>query len=78
MYKNIFKIAPIVIFFILSPFIVSTSKAAGMGMGTPSNPCGGIFPPCPVPLDGGISFLLIVGAAYGGKKIYNSVKKNPE
>jgi hypothetical protein len=49
-----------------------------MGMGTPSNPCGGIFPPCPVPLDGGISFLLIVGAAYGGKKIYNSVKKNPE
>jgi len=49
--------------------------AAGMGMGSP---CGGFFPPCPVPLDGGVGILLIAGAAYGGKKIYDSIKKNPE
>ncbi|MGQ0829532.1 MAG: PID-CTERM protein-sorting domain-containing protein [Bacteroidota bacterium] len=53
-----------------------TSKGAGMGMGPPT-PCGGPFPPCPIPLDGGVSLLLIAGAAYGGKKIYDSVKRNP-
>ena len=48
----------------------------GMGMGPPA-PCGGPFPPCPIPLDGGVSLLLLAGAAYGGKKIYDSRKKNP-
>jgi hypothetical protein len=33
-------------------------------------------PPC-VPIDGGLSFLILAGAAYGGKKIYDS-KKKPE
>ena len=66
------------IFFICGLFslcFIDNACAQGMGMGTP---CGGPFPPCPVPLDGGISLLLAAGAAYGGKKIYDSLKKTPE
>ena len=75
MCKKIIKIS-FVLFFIISPFVISTSYSAGMGTGPPK-PCGGPFPPCPIPLDGGVSLLLIAGAAYGGKKIYDSTKKNP-
>ena len=75
MLKNSIKIS-FILFFLCSPFFVSNSKAAGMGMGPPG-PCGGAFPPCPIPLDGGVVLLLIAGAAYGGKKIYDSIKKNP-
>lgn len=42
---------------------------------TSTPPCGGIFGPC-VPIDGGISFLLVAGAAYGSKKVYDSWKGN--
>lgn len=67
-----------ILFFITSSFLISTSKGAGMGMGGPPIPCGGgPFAPCPIPIDGGISVLFIVGAAYGGKKIYDATKKNP-
>lgn len=68
-----------ILFFITAPFLIPTSKGAGMGMGGgPPIPCGGgPFPPCPVPIDGGISVLFIVGAAYGGTKIYDITKKNP-
>lgn len=59
-----------------APGLATLSKAAGMGMGPP-RPCGGPFPPCAVPLDNGILFLLIAGLAYGGYKIYSSLKKNP-
>ncbi len=31
-------------------------------------------PPC-VPIDGGLSFLIVAGAAYGARKIYKSAKK---
>ena len=31
-------------------------------------------PPC-IPIDGGVSFLAVAGAAYAGKKLYNRVKK---
>lgn len=51
--------------------------AAGMGMGPPGPPCGvPPFPPCPVPIDGGISLLAGVGILFGGKKIYDTHKKN--
>ena len=60
-----------------SPILTETVSAAGMGMGGMGFPCGGPFPPCPVPLDNGVIFLLIAGALYGGKKIYDSLKKNP-
>lgn len=59
-----------------SPIAITISKAAGMGGGPPT-PCGGPFPPCPIPLDSGVIMLLLAGATYGGIKIYNSLKKNP-
>jgi hypothetical protein len=34
-------------------------------------------PPC-VPIDGGISFLLVAGAAFGAKKVYDSRKNSSE
>ena len=40
-----------------------------------SPPCGGIFGTC-VPIDGGVSFLIAAGAAYGGKKAYDTWKGN--
>lgn len=68
----------LIIFLLISPFLTTTSKGAAMGMGMgPPTPCGGPFPPCPVPLDNGILLLLVVGLALGGKKIYDSLKKNP-
>lgn len=60
---------------LVSPIAINISKA-GMGGGPPT-PCGGPFPPCPIPLDSGVLFLLLAGATYGGIKIYNSLKKNP-
>ncbi len=79
MKKNIFKTAFIALFLITPAFITNTfavGMGMGMGMGI-SPPCGGPFPPCPVPLDSGVLFLLLAGATYGGIKIYNSLKKNP-
>jgi hypothetical protein len=46
-------------------------------MGGSGGPCGGIFPPCPIPLNSGEIFLLIAGVAFGVYKIYCSIKKNP-
>ena len=67
------------IIFILAALLLSSDlvHAAGMGMGGPPNPCGGPFPPCPIPLDNGIMLLLFAGLAYGGIKIYQSFRKNP-
>lgn len=75
MIKRIF----ISLLLIATPVFANTILAAGMGgmgMGPPV-PCGGPFPPCPIPLDNGVWLLLIAGLAYGGKKIYDSLKKNP-
>jgi hypothetical protein len=75
MLKKIF----VTLLLIVAPYVVTLMNAAsmgGMGMGPPL-PCGGPFPPCPVPLDNGVWLLLIAGLAYGGKKIYDSLKKNP-
>ncbi|MDF2436996.1 MAG: hypothetical protein K0Q95_1372 [Bacteroidota bacterium] len=65
-----------------APYLATVSKAAALGMGTgmgmgPPNPCGGPFPPCPIPLDSSVILLLIAGMAFGGYKIYSSLKKNP-
>lgn len=39
-------------------------------------PPGGCWPPSAcIPIDGGLSFLLLAGAVYGGKKIYDTSKK---
>ncbi|MBX7093215.1 MAG: hypothetical protein K1X56_00715 [Flavobacteriales bacterium] len=51
---------------------------AGMGMGPPNPPCGvAPYPPCPVPIDGGLLFLGAAGAAFAGKKLYDKNKKQP-
>jgi hypothetical protein len=42
----------------------------------PPDPITGCWPPPCVPIDGGVSFLLIAGAAYGGKKIYDNARKS--
>lgn len=49
--------------------------------GSPPPPPGGgmgpgCWPPPCIPIDGGLSFLLIAGAAYGTKKVYDLTKKN--
>jgi len=49
------------------------------GGAPPGGPGGGGQPPCwpppCVPVDGGISFLIALGAAYGGKKAFDKYKK---
>jgi hypothetical protein len=42
----------------------------------PPDPITGCWPPPCIPIDGGISFLLIAGAAYGGKKLNDTRKRN--
>lgn len=44
--------------------------------GDPTDPGPGCFPPPCVPIDGGLSWLLIAGVAYGGKKFHDMNKKN--
>lgn len=61
----------------ISFLILNSSSAFAAGMGMGGSPCGGIFPPCPIPLDSGEILLLIAGAAFGAYKIYCSLKKNP-
>ena len=76
MKRKLLKIS-LVALLIGSPLFIANSFASmggGMGQG---KPCGGPFPPCPVPLDGGVSLLIIAGAALGSKKIYDRTKKNP-
>lgn len=43
----------------------------------PPPPAGGpaCWPPPCVPIDGGISLVIIAGAAYGARKIYKNAKK---
>lgn len=43
--------------------------------GGPGNELPGCFPPPCVPIDGGLSWLLIAGTAYGGKKMYDLQQK---
>jgi len=66
--KNIIFI--LTVLFLLCSVMVSAQIGNGPpGSGGP--PC---WPPPCVPIDGGISFLIIVGAIFGGKKIYNNLK----
>jgi hypothetical protein len=64
-----------ILVFILS--IAASTKGFSAGMGSSGGPCGGIFPPCPIPLNSGELLLLIAGVAFGIYKIYCSIKKNP-
>lgn len=62
--------------FIIALSIANNAFAAGPP-GPPSGGGGGppCWPPPCVPIDGGLSFLLIAGMVYGGKKAYDLSKK---
>jgi hypothetical protein len=63
---------PVAYIFVLAFLALSYSSFAG---GPPPPPGGGMNPSCwpppCIPIDGGLSFLLIAGAAYGAKKVYD-------
>lgn len=58
---------------IIFGFIAFGQPAGGAPPGGPSGgvPC---WPPPCVPIDGGISFFIAIGAAFGGKKAYDVLK----
>jgi len=70
------KIKPIII--LLGLFFLSNLDLLAAGPPGPpggGGPPGGCWPPSTcIPIDGGISFLLLAGAAYGTKKIYDFSK----
>lgn len=47
------------------------SGGGGPGGGNPD-----CWPPPCIPIDGGITFLIAIGAAYGSKKVYDKHKKD--
>jgi len=58
--------------------ITLISYAQPAGGGPPGGPAGGgppCWPPPCVPVDGGISFLLALGAAFGAKKAYQHLNE---
>ena len=71
-YFDMRKYCYILVFLIIS--FSTNLKAQG-----PPDPGGGggpgCFPPPCVPIDGGLSWLLLAGAVYGGKKAYDISKK---
>ena len=72
------KIYLILLFMILGAYSQDAFAASGMGTGPPAPPCGQApFPPCPIPIDGGLAFLAGAGMLLGGKKLMTSLKKDP-
>lgn len=79
MNKSLKKIIYILLLFICTS---NVNEVLAVG-GPPPNPPGGgggnggppCWPPPCVPIDGGLSFLLVAGALYGGKKVYDISKK---
>lgn len=68
MNKKIFLTFLLLIF---AAFANQILAASGMGMGPPNPPCGvAPFPPCPIPLDGGITLLAGAGIALAARKYY--------
>jgi hypothetical protein len=64
-----------ILIFLIWLLIVNYVHAAGP---PPPPPTGGPAcwpPPCAIPIDGGIGFLMAAGIGYGAKKIYDSLKK---
>lgn len=75
--SKIYKSLVVAIFVFL--FVNVSISLAG---GPPPPPPGGGGPPCfpppCMPIDGGISFLLVAGAALGAKKMYDSRKNSAD
>ena len=75
--KTIFKRGILLSAILLSLFITSVVLAdppAPPG----GSPIGGGGTPVGAPIDGGLSILLAMGAAYGGKKLYQARKEKHE
>lgn len=57
---------------------VALAQSGPAGGGPPGGPGNNAPPPCwpppCIPVDGGISFLIAIGAAFGGKKAYEHFK----
>ena len=73
----IVRIKPILL--LLAVFFISNLELFASGPPGPpgggGGPPGGCWPPSAcIPIDGGISFLLLAGFAYGGKKAYDISK----
>lgn len=78
MLKNILTFLFVFFLMGLAHEAAAAAMGMGMGMGPPGDPCGTPpFPPCVVPLDGGIGFLAGAGAIYGYRKIKKRSIKNP-
>ncbi len=60
------------VFFGQEIFAAGPPGPPGGGPGGGGPPC---WPPPCVPIDGGISFLLVAGVLYGSKKVYEISKK---
>ena len=60
---------------IMFVFIALGQPAGGTPPGLPAGGTAPCWPPPCVPVDGGISFLIAIGAAFGGKKAYDNLKK---
>ncbi len=73
------KLLKITFFVLLLVFTSSIAISQGPAGGAPpGGPSGGAPPPCwpppCIPVDGGISFLIAIGAAFGGMKAYDHFK----
>ena len=73
--KVILLITTIVVCFTCIPVLAQPA-----GGPPPGGPTGGTDPPCwpppCIPVDGGVSILIALGAAYGGKKAYDQLKSS--
>lgn len=72
--KNTIKYIAVFAFLVIGN--ISLKAQPGGPPGGPGGP--GCYPPPCVPIDGGLSFLLIAGAAYGGKKMYEMREQKEE
>jgi hypothetical protein len=82
MKKILLNIKPIVFlvgFFLLLSIDIYAAGGPPTFPGGGGGPPGGCWPPSTcIPIDGGLSFLLVAGAAYGAKKIFDHSKKDAE
>jgi len=74
--KKLILIFTVVIVTITFLPILSIAQGPGGGGVGGNPPCGGPFSSPLCPIDGGISFLIAAGLAFGGKKANDIRKKN--
>lgn len=74
-YKSIFLL---LLFFTIATVSIAAGPPPPPSVAPPPPPGNGppCWPPPCIPIDGGISLLMMAGAAYGAKKIYDSRKKD--